>query len=89
LFPEAPDEESLAGRQFGAYQILREIGRGGLGAVYLAARADDEYRKEVALKLVAAGSIPTTSSAAFATSDKFSRSSTIEHRAAHRRRDDR
>ncbi len=54
LFPEAPDE-SLAGRQFGAYQIIREIGRGGLGAVYLAARADDEYRKEVALKLVRRG----------------------------------
>lgn len=54
LFPEAPDE-SLAGRQFGAYQIIREIGRGGLGAVYLAARADDEYRKEVAIKLVRRG----------------------------------
>jgi eukaryotic-like serine/threonine-protein kinase len=54
LFPEAP-EESLVGRQFGAYQILREIGRGGLGAVYLAARADDEYRKEVAIKLVRRG----------------------------------
>ena len=54
LFPEAP-EESLAGRQFGAYQIIREIGRGGLGAVYLAARADDEYRKEVAIKLVRRG----------------------------------
>jgi serine/threonine protein kinase len=55
IFPEAPEEESLAGRQFGAYQIIREIGRGGLGAVYLAARADDEYRKEVAIKLVRRG----------------------------------
>ena len=54
LFPESPDE-SLVGRQFGAYQILREVGRGGLGAVYLAARADDEYRKEVAIKLVRRG----------------------------------
>jgi serine/threonine-protein kinase len=54
LFPEAP-EESLVGRQFGAYQIIREIGRGGLGAVYLAARSDDEYRKEVAIKLVRRG----------------------------------
>jgi serine/threonine protein kinase/tetratricopeptide (TPR) repeat protein len=54
LFPEAPNE-SLTGRQFGAYQIIREIGRGGLGAVYLAARADDEYRKEVAIKLVRRG----------------------------------
>src|SRR3954470_10361201 len=54
LFREPPDE-SLVGRQYGAYQILREVGRGGLGAVYLAARADDEYRKEVALKLVRRG----------------------------------
>jgi serine/threonine-protein kinase len=53
LFPEA--EEPLAGRKFGAYQVIREIGRGGLGAVYLAARADDEYRKEVAIKLVRRG----------------------------------
>ncbi|MDP9004661.1 MAG: serine/threonine-protein kinase [Verrucomicrobiota bacterium] len=54
LFPE-PTEESLAGRQFGAYQVIREIGRGGLGAVYLAARSDDEYRKQVAIKLVRRG----------------------------------
>jgi serine/threonine-protein kinase len=54
LFPEPPDE-SLVGRQFGAYQIIREIGRGGLGAVYLAARADDEYRKQVAIKLIRRG----------------------------------
>lgn len=54
LFPEV-QEDPLAGRQFGAYQIIREIGRGGLGAVYLAARADDEYRKEVAIKLVRRG----------------------------------
>ncbi len=54
LFPVAP-EEPFVGRQFGAYQIVREIGRGGLGAVYLAARSDDEYRKEVAIKLVRRG----------------------------------
>jgi len=35
-------EEDFAGRQFGAYRVLREIGRGGLGAVYLAARADEQ-----------------------------------------------
>ncbi len=48
-------EEPFAGRQFGAYQIIREIGRGGLGAVYLAARADDEYRKQVAIKVIRRG----------------------------------
>ncbi len=54
LFPE-DGEESLAGRQFGAYEVIRAIGRGGLGAVYLAARADDEYRKEVAIKVIRRG----------------------------------
>jgi serine/threonine-protein kinase len=38
----------------GPYRIVREIGRGGMGAVYLAVRADDQYRKEVAIKLVSA-----------------------------------
>ena len=48
-------DEQLTGRRFGVYEVIREIGRGGLGAVYLAARADDEYRKEVALKLIRRG----------------------------------
>ncbi len=54
LFPEE-NKEQLTGRRFGVYQVIREIGRGGLGAVYLAARADDEYRKEVAIKLIRRG----------------------------------
>ena len=54
LFPDNV-EEPFVGRQFGAYQVIREIGRGGLGAVYLAARSDDEYRKQVAIKLVRRG----------------------------------
>ncbi len=53
LFPDATIER--AGQQFGAYRIIREVGRGGLGTVYLAERADDEYRKQVALKLVRRG----------------------------------
>jgi serine/threonine-protein kinase len=54
LFPEER-EDQLAGQRFGVYEVIRELGRGGLGAVYLAARADDEYRKEVALKLIRRG----------------------------------
>ena len=48
-------EEQFAGRHFGPYEIVREIGRGGLGSVYLAVRSDGEYRKEVALKLIRRG----------------------------------
>jgi len=40
------------GAQIGPYHILREIGQGGMGAVYLAVRADDHFRKQVAIKLL-------------------------------------
>ncbi|HEV2705794.1 MAG TPA: protein kinase [Pyrinomonadaceae bacterium] len=43
---------TLAGRRVGSYLIERELGRGGMGAVFLARRADDEYQKQVALKLI-------------------------------------
>jgi serine/threonine-protein kinase len=49
---EAP---SYVGRRLGAYEVTRELGRGGMGAVYLAVRADDEYRKHVAVKLIRGG----------------------------------
>jgi tetratricopeptide (TPR) repeat protein/predicted Ser/Thr protein kinase len=39
------------GRHFGSYRIVREIGRGGMGLVFEAVRADDEYQKRVALKV--------------------------------------
>src|SRR5262245_57216897 len=47
--------DPMIGRQIGAYKLVREIGRGGMGAVYLAVRADDQYQKRVALKLVKRG----------------------------------
>jgi eukaryotic-like serine/threonine-protein kinase len=45
----APDD--WVGRRFGAYRVVREIGRGGMGLVFEAVRDDDEYRKTVALKV--------------------------------------
>ena len=47
--------DSMIGRQVGAYRLVREIGRGGMGAVYLAVRADEEFRQRVAIKLVKRG----------------------------------
>jgi non-specific serine/threonine protein kinase/serine/threonine-protein kinase len=55
LAPAEPAKESLIGFRFGAYEVIKEIGRGGMGTVYLATRADEEYHKEVAIKLVTAG----------------------------------
>ena len=43
------------GRSIGTYRVLREIGRGGMGTVYLAARADDAFQKLVAIKLLRRG----------------------------------
>jgi serine/threonine-protein kinase len=43
---------AVAGRAIGPYRLVRELGRGGMGAVYLAERADDQYRKRVAIKLI-------------------------------------
>jgi serine/threonine protein kinase len=48
--PENP--QRLEGRRVGPYEILREIGQGGMGTVYLAVRADHAFRKQVALKIV-------------------------------------
>ena len=39
-------------RQVGPYRIERELGRGGMGVVYLATRSDREYNKQVAIKLI-------------------------------------
>ena len=44
-----------AGRRIGVYQIIEEIGRGGMGEVYRAVRADGQFTKEVAVKLVRGG----------------------------------
>jgi len=46
---------SMIGRQIGAYRILRESGQGGMAVVYLAERADQEFRKHVAIKMVKPG----------------------------------
>jgi non-specific serine/threonine protein kinase/serine/threonine-protein kinase len=46
--PDAPPD------YIGPYRILREIGRGGMGVVYQGERADGQYQKQVAIKLITA-----------------------------------
>ena len=48
-------DAGVPGRRIGAYELIREIGRGGMGSVYLASRADEEFHKEVAIKVVQGG----------------------------------
>src|SRR5215831_6663590 len=43
------------GKELRGYRLIREIGHGGMGSVYLAERADGAYAKQVAVKLVRAG----------------------------------
>jgi tetratricopeptide (TPR) repeat protein len=50
-----PAPEILPGQRIGRYRIERLIGRGGMGTVYRAERADDQYHQIVALKLMARG----------------------------------
>jgi tetratricopeptide (TPR) repeat protein len=45
------DSVANAGETVGPYRLLREIGRGGMGSVWLAQRADGAYQRQVALKL--------------------------------------
>jgi serine/threonine protein kinase/tetratricopeptide (TPR) repeat protein len=47
--------QSLVGRLIGPYRIVEEIGAGGMGEVYRAVRADDQYQKQVAIKVVRRG----------------------------------
>ena len=48
---EAPPP-AAAGSRIGRYRILRQIGHGGMGIVYLAERADGQFEQRVAIKLL-------------------------------------
>ncbi|UXI70457.1 serine/threonine-protein kinase [Tahibacter amnicola] len=55
LFRDLVDErfglgELAPGQRVGVFRVAAEIGRGGMGIVYRAARADGEYEQQVALK---------------------------------------
>ncbi|MDQ6764808.1 MAG: serine/threonine protein kinase [Verrucomicrobiota bacterium] len=48
-------EKENPGRRIGAYELVRELGRGGMGAVWLATRADQEFQQIAAIKLLKRG----------------------------------
>jgi eukaryotic-like serine/threonine-protein kinase len=43
------------GQQLGSYRLLGELGRGGMGTVYLAERADEQFLQQVAIKIIRRG----------------------------------
>ena len=57
---EAEDllQEDLPAQILGPYRLLEPVGRGGMGVVYRAERADGEFDRQVALKLVHQGASP-------------------------------
>lgn len=55
LATEGQRPESAAPRQIGPWRLRHELGHGGMGAVWLAERADGQFEKQVALKLIGSG----------------------------------
>jgi len=52
---DEPGDAPLEVRRIGPYRVLRELGRGGMGVVYLAERDDGQFRRSVAIKLLKDG----------------------------------
>jgi serine/threonine-protein kinase len=48
-------EPAETGRRVGAYRLTRQIGAGGMGSVWLAERDDQQFRQQVAVKLIKRG----------------------------------
>ena len=52
---DASPKSNWIGRRIGVYQVEAEIGHGGMGEVYRAVRADGQFKKTVAIKVVRGG----------------------------------
>ncbi|NRF69772.1 protein kinase [Aquincola sp. S2] len=64
--PALPPPPGLAGQRVGAYTLERELGRGGMGSVWLARRTDGRYEGQVAIKFLQAGLFGRGDAARFA-----------------------
>ena len=50
-----PPDPTEAPRHLGVYRVLARLGEGGMSTVYLAQRADDQFRQRVAIKVIQPG----------------------------------
>jgi eukaryotic-like serine/threonine-protein kinase len=50
-----PDGRTMLGRRIGQYELVTKLGSGGMGEVYRGVRADDQFQKQVAIKLIRQG----------------------------------
>jgi non-specific serine/threonine protein kinase/serine/threonine-protein kinase len=55
VLPDEPADDAFVGDTIGGYRIQREIGRGGMGAVYLAEQERGDFAQKVAVKLIKRG----------------------------------
>jgi non-specific serine/threonine protein kinase/serine/threonine-protein kinase len=53
--PPPQPASQMSGRRIGPYELFEELGRGGMGEVYRARRADGQYEQQVAVKLIRGG----------------------------------
>ena len=72
-----PGREALEGTRVGAYTLLKAIGRGGMGSVWLASRNDGRYEGHAAVKLLNADLVGR------AGGERFRREGTILARLTH------
>ena len=75
--PALPAPPGLAGQAVGAYTLVRELGQGGMGSVWLAQRTDGRFEGEVAIKFLSAGLFSA------AGAERFAREGRIMARLAH------
>ncbi|MBL8881221.1 MAG: protein kinase, partial [Phycisphaerales bacterium] len=61
----ASSPAGYSGALLGPFRLVREIGRGGMGAVWLAERADGQFAQQVAVKLIHGGWDPAETQARF------------------------
>lgn len=48
-------EKEFVGKQVGPYRVIRRLGKGGMGQVFLAVRDDQSFTRHVALKIIRSG----------------------------------